>query len=416
MNEEEGLELFSQHAFGKHSPDEDYIELSRRVVMYCGGLPLALEVLGSFLFKKSAREWESTLKKLENVPDVRIQSKLRISFDAIDESQKNIFLHISCYFIGMDKNYVMEILKGCGFYPETDISVLQQRCLVTVSEKNKLMMHDLLRDMGREVVREESPNSPERRSRLWRREDVIDVLTDESGTEVTEGLSLNLQRSESSDNMCTVSTKAFRNMKRLKLLQLNYLHLKGDYDNFPKKLSWLCLRGYSAQVIPIGFLNERKLVSIDLRYSNLELFWHTRRLVKLVILNLSHSRYLRQSSNFSQVPFLQYLVLKDCVRLSKIDESIGSLSGLALLNLKGCTMLKNLPEDFYKLRCVRTLVLSGCSRFKHLSTNIGNMTRLETLLISGTAISEVPSTVDNLKWLKFSSRHGLSGLQRHFHA
>ncbi|KAL6203923.1 hypothetical protein ACLB2K_021193 [Fragaria x ananassa] len=414
MNEEEGLELFSQHAFGKHSPDEDYIELSRRVVMYCGGLPLALEVLGSFLFKKSAREWESTLNKLENVPDVRIQSKLRISSDAIDESQKNIFLHISCYFIGMDKNYVMEILKGCGFYPETDISVLQQRCLVTVSEKNKLMMHDLLRDMGREVVREESPNSPERRSRLWRPEDVIDVLTDESGTEVTEGLSLNLQRSESSDNMCTVSTKAFRNMKRLKLLQLNYVQLKGDYDNFPKKLSWLCLRGYSAQVIRIEFLNERNLVSIDLRYSNLELFRQTRWPGRLTILNLSHSHSLTQSPDFSQLPCLKYLILKDCVSLSEIDKSIGFLRQLALLNLKGCIMLKDLPSNFYKLTSVKTIVLCGCSRFENLGKDIAYMFALETLVINGTAITEVPFSVDHMRSLDFSSRQGLSGLKRRF--
>ncbi|KAM5575257.1 hypothetical protein ABKV19_014282 [Rosa sericea] len=379
MNEEEALELFSRHAFQNYSPNEDYIELSKRVVTYCGGLPLALEILGSFLFGRSIGDWNSTLMKLEKIPDGTIQSKLRISFDAIDETQRNIFLHICCYFIGMDKNYVINILKGCGFSPEIEISVLLQRCLVTVSEKNKLMMHDLLRDMGREVVREESPNRPERRSRLWRQEDVIDVLTDESETEKTEGLALNLQRS---DNM-SFSTEAFGNMKRLKLLQLKY------------------------------FLNATHLVSIDLRYSNLVRVWEdSRRLGKLEILNLSHSHYLRQSPDFSQLPNLQYLILKDCVSLPNIDKSIGLVSQLALLNLKGCTVLKNLPEDFYKLLSVRTLVLSGCSRFENLSKDIGNMISLRTLVICGTGISKIPSSVDCLRNLDFSSRQGLSGLER----
>ncbi|XP_024169380.1 disease resistance protein RUN1-like isoform X1 [Rosa chinensis] len=409
MNEEEALELLSWHAFQNSSPNEDYIKLSRRVVTYCGGLPLALEILGSFLFGRSIGDWNSTLKKLEKIPDGRIQSRLRISFDAIDESQRNIFLHICCYFIGMDKNYVINILKGCGFSPEIEISVLLQRCLVTVSEKNKLMMHDLLRDMGREVVREESPNHPERRSRLWRQEDVLDVLTDESGTEETEGLALNMQRS---DNL-NFSTEAFRNMRRLKLLQLNHVQLTGDCNQFPKKLRWLCLRGFSLQVIRNEFLNEPDLVSIDLRYSNLVQVWEdSRRLGKLEILNLSHSHYLRQSPDFSQLPYLKYLILKDCVSLPEIDKSIGFLYGLALLNLKGCTMLKDLPEDFYKLIHVKTLVLSGCSRFENLSKHIGKMICLKTLVISGTAISEVPSSVDKMRNLDFLSRQGLKGLKR----
>ncbi|XP_062028442.1 disease resistance protein RUN1-like [Rosa rugosa] len=266
MNEEEALELFSWHAFQNYSPNEDYIELSRRVVIYCGGLPLALEILGSFLFGRSIGDWNSTLKKLEKFPDGKIQSKLRISFDALEASQRHIFLHICFFFIGMDKNHVIKILEGCGFSPEIEISVLSERCLVTINEKDKLMMHDLLRDMGREIVREESPNHPGRRSRLWRQEDVIDVLRDESGTEETEGLALNLQIS---DKM-RFSTEAFRNMRGLKLLQLKHVVLTGRANKLPNKLRWLCLRGLFLQN---AFLDTSYLVSMDLRYSNRTRVW-----------------------------------------------------------------------------------------------------------------------------------------------
>ncbi|PRQ20697.1 putative winged helix-turn-helix DNA-binding domain-containing protein [Rosa chinensis] len=60
------------------------------------------------------------------------------------------------------------------------ISVLLERRLVTVCEKNKLMMHDLLRDMGREIVRAKSPGDPGKCSRLWHPKDVTDVLTEHS--------------------------------------------------------------------------------------------------------------------------------------------------------------------------------------------------------------------------------------------
>nr|XP_011470566.1 PREDICTED: TMV resistance protein N-like [Fragaria vesca subsp. vesca] len=411
MNDEEAFELFNWHAFQNHVPDAGFLKLSKSVVTYCGGLPLALEVLGSFLFKGSKRDWESTLAKLKKIPDDQIQCKLRISFDAIDENQKEIFLHISCFLIGMDRNYVTQILHGCGYFPETGIRVLLQRCLLTVSEKNKIMMHDLLREMGREVVRAESPKRPEKRSRLWRQEDVIDVLTEESGTEEIEGLALNLQRTDKK----SFSSKAITNMRRLNLLKLNYVQVTGDYSNLSKKLIWLCWRGFSPKFIGKEFLNQRNLVFMDLRYSNLIKFWeHSRLLEKLKILNLSHSHYLLESPDFSKLPNLEYLILKDCDSLSEIHQSIGHLKRLALLNVKNCKLLRDLPSSFYNLKSIKTLVLFGCSRFQNLGEDIGKMISLTTLLVHGTAMSQVPSSVGRLQNLNYPSMQGLIRVKLRF--
>ncbi|KAK9930154.1 hypothetical protein M0R45_027206 [Rubus argutus] len=411
MKEEEALELFSWHAFQKTSPDAEFLELSRSVVAYCGGLPLALEVLGSFLFKGNTEDWKSTLKKLEECPNEKIQKILRISFDALDRIQKVIFLHISCFLVGMDKNYVTNILEGCCIFAAKDINVLLQRCLVIVNEKNKVMMHDLLRDMGREEVREESYENPEERSRLWSQEDVIDVLTEESGTKKIEGLALNLQRSD----IKSFTTKAFTKMKKLKLLQLNYVKLIGDYSHLSKKLSWLCWRGFSLKFIGNEFLHQGNLVYMDLRYSNLLQVWdHPRLLEKLKILNLSHSHYLTQSPDLSKLPNLEYFIMKDCRSLSEIHPSIGDVKRLALLNLKDCKMLKDLPRSFYKLKFMKILVLSGCSRFENLVEDIGDMTSLTTLVVRDSAVSQVPSYMGRLKNLNFSSVQGLVHLKQRF--
>ncbi|XP_061988263.1 disease resistance protein RUN1-like [Rosa rugosa] len=412
MNKEEALELFSWHAFQNNCPDAEFLELSRSVATYCGGLPLALEVLGSFLFgRKDIRDWKSTLKKLEKIPHGKIQRKLRISFDAIDENQKNLFLDVSSFFIGMDKNYVIKILEGCGLSAAIDISVLIQRCLVVVSEKNKLTMHNLLRDMGREVVREEYPEDVEKCSRLWRQEDVLDILTEESGTKKIKGLALNLQRSQKK----SFRTKAFTKMKKLKLLQLNYVELTGDYDHLSKNLRWLCWHGFSLKFIGNDFLNQGNLVSMDLQYSNLVQVWeHPRVLEKLKILNLSHSHYLKQSPDFSKLPNLEYLIMKGCKSLSEMHQSIGDVKRLASVNLKGCKMLKDLPKNFYKLRGIETLVLSGCSRFENFVEDIGEMTSLRTLVVSGTAISRVPPYIGRLKNLNYSSVQGLVRLKQRF--
>lgn len=177
MDENESFELFNWHAFKQPSPKEDFSDLSRNVAAYSGGLPLSLEVLGSFLFDRRLSEWESTLEKLKRIPNRQIQKKLKISFDGLEYLEQDIFLDISCFFIGMDIYVVTNILNECGFFAEIGISVLVEQSLITVDKRNKLGMHDLLLDMGREIISERSPNVVEKRSRLWFHNDVLDVLS-----------------------------------------------------------------------------------------------------------------------------------------------------------------------------------------------------------------------------------------------
>jgi hypothetical protein len=180
LNHEESLQLFSWHAFRMAHPKEDYKELSISVVNYVGGLPLALEILGSYLSGRSIIEWKNALEKLQKYPHNQIQQILRMSFDSLDDDTvKDTFLDIACFFVGMDKDYAIKIFDGCGFFPEIGIKILIQRSLVTINYQNELRMHDLIRDMGREIVRERSPNDLRKRSRLWFHEDVLHVLNNQ---------------------------------------------------------------------------------------------------------------------------------------------------------------------------------------------------------------------------------------------
>ncbi|VVA19768.1 PREDICTED: TMV resistance [Prunus dulcis] len=96
MDENEALELFGWHAFESGYPNQEYLDLSKRVIRYCRGLPLALEVVGSFLIKRPIVEWESHLEKLERSPDGDIQKLLKISYDGLpDHTKREIFLDIS---------------------------------------------------------------------------------------------------------------------------------------------------------------------------------------------------------------------------------------------------------------------------------------------------------------------------------
>ncbi|XP_021823580.1 TMV resistance protein N-like [Prunus avium] len=405
MDEKEALELFSWHAFKRDYPDQEYLDLSKRVIRYCRGLPLALRVVGSFLIKRSTAEWESHLEKLQRNPDGDIQKILRISFDGLpDQEKREIFLDISCFFIGMDKDYATQILDECGFFATIGIRVLIERCLVTVSEQNQLMMHDLLRDMGREIVREKSTGRPEKFSRLWKREDVTNVLIYESGTDEIEGVALDCSYK------ARFSAQAFTNMKKLRFLHLRGVKLTGEYTDFPKKLIWLCWHYFPLESIPDDFPVQPKLVALDLQWSKLKIVWKDCKLHQnLKILNLNGSYRLTKSPDFSKLPNLKELILQFCTSLSEVHSSIGDLGRLSLVNLQHCKMLKDLPLNFYKSKSIETLLLNGCWRFEKLAEGLGDMVSLTILEANRTAIRQIPSSILKLKKLEVLSLCDVEG-------
>ncbi|XP_018726080.2 disease resistance protein RPV1 isoform X1 [Eucalyptus grandis] len=149
---DKSLILFSRHAFRKDSPPSDDEDISRDVVLTTGGLPLALKIIGSFLYGKTKKVWKDTLKKLKKVPEKRVQDTLRVSYEALDYREKQIFLDIACFFIGSSKQNPTYMWDACGFFPGKGIEVLSLMSLIKIDEEGDLMMHDQLRDLGREIV------------------------------------------------------------------------------------------------------------------------------------------------------------------------------------------------------------------------------------------------------------------------
>ncbi|XVF65342.1 hypothetical protein PTKIN_Ptkin09bG0240300 [Pterospermum kingtungense] len=397
LESEESVQLVSWHAFRKPNPEEDYLQLCKNVVHYTGGLPLALEVLGSSLFKRSKLEWERAVAKLRRIPHHQIQSKLRISFDALDDDeQKDIFLDIACFFIGMDIDCATKILDGCGFFPEISISILIERSLVAVNRYNELAMHDLLRDMGREIVREMSPNHAGKRSRLWFHEDVVQVLQKCTGTKAVEGIVCDLLALKDT----SISTEAFAKMISLRLLKINHVCLSGCYGKVSKELRWLCWKKCPLEILPPNFHLDN-LVVLDMQFSSLKKVWEEIKfLSKLKILNLSHSVCLTETPNFMGLTRLERLILEGCKSLAEIHQSIGNLEELVFLNLLDCKNLRKLPDSICNLRSIETIILEGCSELSSLPENFGNLKTLTELKLAGkTTILRLPASFSGLSSL-----------------
>lgn len=102
---------------------------------------------------------------------------LRISYEELNSEDKSLFLDIACFSKGECKECMATLLHDRHYNVTHGLSILVDKSLITISEHiNTLQIHDLLQEMGREIVRQESVKEPGKRSRLWHRRDIRHVL------------------------------------------------------------------------------------------------------------------------------------------------------------------------------------------------------------------------------------------------
>ncbi|GKD12338.1 NB-ARC domains-containing protein [Tanacetum coccineum] len=108
LDEDESLELFSSYAFEDKCPSTCFEEAAKKVVKY------------------------------------------------VQAPSANILSDIACSFIGVNSDFAATVLDGCNFFADTNIQVLVDKSLITISSNNLLQMHDLIQAMARGIVSEES--------------------------------------------------------------------------------------------------------------------------------------------------------------------------------------------------------------------------------------------------------------------
>ncbi len=164
LEEEHARELFMFHAFGNanHVPTKDFKDICMKIIKACGGLPLSLKVLGSFLCNiKELEIWEGALSKLKSGlsftggnDNEELWSKLKISYDHLDKEHQNMFLDIACFLGGLKISTICRVCNGDYLYPKFTLQNLQNRSLIQLVEGGILYMHEQLRDMGQNIAME----------------------------------------------------------------------------------------------------------------------------------------------------------------------------------------------------------------------------------------------------------------------
>ncbi|XP_056162468.1 disease resistance protein L6-like [Syzygium oleosum] len=375
MDGDSSLILFSRHAFRRDAPPKEFEDLTRKVVSATGGLPLSLKVVGSFLCDKELVVWTDTLRKLRNVPPKEVQEKLRISYDALDYEQQQIFLDIACFFIGTDLRIASYMWDACELYPKQGIVVLRLRSLIKVGENHELRMHDQLRDFGREIVRQEDKKEPRNRSRLWDSEEVLKILEEEDeGTEKIEAIYLTANRSGG------FGGQQFKKLRNLRFLEARGAHFNGDFKDSFKKLKWLQWRN-----CPLTFEANN---------------FH---LKELVVLDMSHSEISDEWQGWSSIMMatkLKYLDLTFCKRLERLPTELGKLGALEELCLDG-SGIRQLPNSIGDLQNLEILNIRS-TKVKELPNSIGRLTKLRVLDAANCYQlgGELPKSIRNLSSLQ----------------
>jgi energy-coupling factor transporter ATP-binding protein EcfA2 len=204
LNEKEAMELFSWEAFRQSTPPHDFASITNEVLVACQGLPLSLEVTGSWFFtKRNPQEWKEGLSQLQHakpfgggrIENDKLWGRLKICYDDLADEEREMFLDIACFFSEYNSKFddiqteqkgvtiqkALQIWKVPSQYSlMSSLQNLKDRSLVKVNDKGLLVMHDQLRDMGRRIVKEASNYEYRKQSRIWDKEEARMVLSNQT--------------------------------------------------------------------------------------------------------------------------------------------------------------------------------------------------------------------------------------------
>ncbi|GLJ56301.1 hypothetical protein SUGI_1215540 [Cryptomeria japonica] len=397
----EGLQLFSWHAFLRTSPSPSYEDLTKRIVKAYQGHPLSLEVIGSYLYNKQDNIgcWTDALRNIILNPE--IHERLYISYSALSDDEKEMFVDIACFFIGENKRFPIVLWKSLYKMVDSAVCYLSMKLLIKIEDRGIFDMHDHLQDMGRLIAEKEK-----RGTRLWEKE----------GTR--------LEKAAHSSTISNINFSRLRlnggNLQRLKMMcrpGLCYLHLQNmpidvltedTMAMLPKSLIWLKLEDCTFAVGKNRALKEILIAirKIDRALRKLRHYIIAGNIRQLKIMQLNDCHFfdtLSVSSIFSllNIQLLQHLYLKGCEGLNNFPDTIGNLSQLHHLEWYYCEGLNNLPHTIGNLSQLRSLYLEGCDRLHNLPRTIGNLSQLQQLNLRWCdRLNYLPGTIGNLSQLQ----------------
>ncbi|KAK5787199.1 hypothetical protein PVK06_041852 [Gossypium arboreum] len=316
---------FFKNIIGDGVESSDLLPIATEVAKKCGGLPIAIRTLSTFLRNELPFVWEDALRQLskpsssnfQGVP-ATVYSTIKWSYDRLQsEDHRQIFLLCSLMGHNASLDLLLVLAMGLGLFHGvstiketrnkllTVVSHLKASCLLLDGNTNMHFdMHDLISDVAMSIASKGNPVFV-----LSSKHDLNDWPDDETMKECDKiscfGMSelpdqlkcpkLTLMGMGSKDPWMKIPTNFFKATKNLKVLYLAGM-------NLPSSISLLG--------------NLRALVLINCVLGDITLIGE---LKNLEILNIVSSD------------------------IEMLHNEIGQLTKLKRLDLRGCSKLKRIP-------------------------------------------------------------------------
>nr|ARA91516.1 CNL-I [Cucumis melo] len=338
LNKNSSWELFRKMAFSNESEvleNSKLVIIGKEIVANLKGSPLALRVIGSYLYsKKTEKDWLSfkdnelgTIMQQEN----EIQSILKISFNQLSSGLKQCFTYCALFpkDYEIQKDDLIKQWMAQGFIQPQNKKTMEDvgddyfkellgRSFFQDIKKNKwgeikeFKIHDFMHDLACSVV-----------------ENVCVLTNDDTKTidKRTRHVSISTFISKTRWKVITESLKEAKNLRTL-----NYACDKIDLSNH-----------------------------LQLRTLNVDFLYH----VPKCIGKMKHLRYVNLSNTW--IDFLPKFITK--------------LYNLETLILRNCQRLMGLPSDIKNLINLRHLDIMHCNSncWSFMPMGLGSMTSLQTM-------------------------------------
>ncbi|CAI0421212.1 unnamed protein product [Linum tenue] len=397
MSHNDSFKLFGKHAFRMDDPPEENADLCEEFVKIAAGLPLALKVIGSFLFRKEKRIWREKLEELKERPFSNgVHEILKISYNDLTSTEKEIFLDIACFFIGKSKELPFYMWTDCKFYPESGVNNLIFKSLIKVNESNEFEMHDLIKDLGRAIVQAENIQQPWKRSRIWSNDEALDMLENGQGNDKVEALRIDM----GDRDVRKLTEEGFRKLSGVRFLQVRHCNMTGDFSKMLPNTLWLQLR--FCRSIPDD-VNLKKVAILDLKGSYLRDDWRgwqrAKEGKKLKVVNLEGCSGLVKAPDLSSCRGLEVINVEGCYYMGG-ELHIGNFKNLKRLSLLG-SKISALKGDIGMLQDLTEI---DAPNLKEFPAGIGDLRSLEILRVTpADAPISVPAFPTSLKQLTIST-------------
>ncbi|EOA33618.1 hypothetical protein CARUB_v10019767mg [Capsella rubella] len=401
LSDEDSWTLFQRIAIPMKDASEpkkvakEMEEMGRRMLKQCGGLPLAVRVLGGLLAENYTElYWERVSKNIVSHLVGRandgnnnlLNRVLSLSFEELPGHLKYCFLYLAHfpedYEISIEELYYYWAAEGIIKYTNGEsirdvgdsyIEELVKRNMV-ISERvsttwrfEECRLHDLMRDLCLSKAKEEnflqivgnsSPSVCTSRRFVSHEPSALHVEREINNSKVR---SLIVLKKYIRTGFCEVSCVSFTRLQVLRVLHLPRVTFKGM--KLPSgigkliHLRYLSLEGAYISYLPSSLRNLKLLIYLNLDVVRRSIF------VPNVLKGMKELRYLR-------LPYAMHMKKK--LELSHLVN----LETLTNFSTENCSL-----EDLCGMTMLRTLRirLTGESSLETLSASIGGARHLETL-------------------------------------